>query len=196
MKTIFKISALVLFLFVSTASFAAEESSLELVTRKDSKDLVFKFEARNLQTVIKFVDQNSAVFYSEQISDKPVYSKKFNVESLEDGNYFLNVENMLKKVSYAIHIKNGEVIVDDKKEVTKPIFQKRGDLVVMSFLNKNKGKVSVSVFDLEGNEVYTEVFNNKLRVEKAFRFTNFSEDEFRFVVEVNKDRYSKLVSLD
>ncbi|MDO6492630.1 MAG: hypothetical protein ABJD66_00960 [Cellulophaga sp.] len=196
MKTIFKISALVLFLFVSTASFAAEESSLELVTRKDSKDLVFKFEARNLQTVIKFVDQNSAVFYSEQISDKPVYSKKFNVESLEDGNYFLNVENMLKKVSYAIHIKNGEVVVDDKKEVTKPIFQKRGDLVVMSFLNKNKGKVLVSVFDLEGNEVYTEVFNNKLRVEKAFRFTNFSEDEFRFVVEVNKDRYSKLVSLD
>ncbi|WBU89898.1 hypothetical protein [Cellulophaga omnivescoria] len=196
MKTIFKISALVLFLFVSTAGFAMEESSLELVTKKNSKDLIFKFEARNLQTVVKFVDQNSSVFYSEEIHDKSVYSKKFNVESLEDGNYYLNVENMLKKVSYAIHINNGEVIVDEKKEVTKPIFQKRGDLVVMSFLNKNKGKVVVSVYDLEGNEVYSENFDNKLRVEKAFRFSNFAEEEFRFVVEVNKDRYSKLVSLN
>lgn len=196
MKTIFKFSALVLFLFVSTTIFAAEESSLEVVTKKDSKDLIFKFEARNLHTVVKFVDQNSVVFYSEQINNKSVYLKKFNVKSLEDGNYFLNVENMLKKVSYAIHIKNGEVIVDDKKEATKPIFQKRGDLVVMSFLNKNKGKVSVSAYDLEGNEVYTEVFDNKLRVEKAFRFKNFTENEFRFVVEVNKSRFSNIISLN
>ncbi|MCL5247015.1 hypothetical protein M4I21_14435 [Cellulophaga sp. 20_2_10] len=195
MKTIFKFSTLVLFLFVSTASFA-DESSLELVTKKDSKDLVFKFEAKNLQTVIKFEDQYSGVFYSEEIENEAVYSKKFNVMNLEDGHYFLNVENMLKKVSYAIHIKNGNVIVDEKIEEAKPIFQKRGDLVLMSFLNKKKGKVVVSVYDLEGNEVYEETFNNKLRVEKAFRFTNFAEEEFRFVVEVNKGKYSKLVSLD
>ena len=195
MKTIFKFSTLVLFLFVSTASFA-DESSLELVTKKDSKDLVFKFEAKNLQTVIKFDDQYSGVFYSEEIENEAVYSKKFNVMNLEDGHYFLNVENMLKKVSYAIHIKNGSVVVDEKTEEAKPIFQTKGDLVLMSFLNKKKGKVVVSVYDLEGNEVYEETFNNKLRVEKAFRFTNFAEDEFRFVVEVNKGKYSKLVSLD
>ncbi|MGJ8659834.1 hypothetical protein [Cellulophaga fucicola] len=195
MKTIFKFSTLVLFLFVSTASFA-DESSLELVTKKDSKDLVFKFEAKNLQTVIKFEDQYSGVFYSEEIENEAVYSKKFNVMNLEDGHYFLNVENMLKKVSYAIHIKNGSVVVDEKTEEAKPIFQTKGDLVLMSFLNKKKGKVVVSVYDLEGNEVYEETFNNKLRVEKAFRFTNFAEDEFRFVVEVNKGKYSKLVSLD
>ena len=173
MKTIFKFSTLVLFLFVSTASFA-DESSLELVTKKDSKDLVFKFEAKNLQTVIKFEDQYSGVFYSEEIENEAVYSKKFNVMNLEDGHYFLNVENMLKKVSYAIHIKNGSVVVDEKTEEAKPIFQTKGDLVLMSFLNKKKGKVVVSVYDLEGNEVYEETFNNKLRVEKAFRFTNFA----------------------
>ncbi len=195
MKTILKITTAFTLLLVTTMGYA-NESKIEFFIKNNSKDLIFKYDTKYLETTVEFVDQDNNVFYSEDVLHKAVYAKKFNVENLKDGCYFLNIENTLKTVSYAIHIKGNTVIIDEKKEVNKPIFQKKdNDTVIMSFLNKEMGKVYLSIYNENGDKVYKEEIANKLVVEKAFNFSKLVGNNFRFVVNTDNDSYSNMVSI-
>ncbi|MCK0158375.1 hypothetical protein MWU65_14360 [Cellulophaga sp. F20128] len=193
MKTILKITTIAMFMLATTVTFA-DDSSLELFTKNNSKDLIFRYETQNLQTKVKFGD-GYTVFYSEEVFDTSVYLKKFNIKNLSDGNYFLTIENTLKKVTYNIHVTGSLVVIDDEIETPKPVIQKKNDLVVMTFLNKGKNKVKLTIYDIENDQVYYEEFTDKLIVEKAFDFTTIPNDNYRFVVKVADEIYSSVVSV-
>mgnify|MGYP003668447464 FL=1 len=189
MKTILKITVIAMFMFASTATFAYD-SSLELFSKNNSKDLIFRYETQNLETKVRFGNDDN-VFYSEEVSDKSLYLKKFNIKNLSDGNYFLAIENSLKKVTYNIHVTGNIVVIDDEIETLKPVFQKKNSSILMSFLNKGREKVKLTIYDNENNQVYYEEFADKLVVEKAFDFTaiGYTDKNYRFVVKVKDELY-------
>jgi hypothetical protein len=63
-----------------------------------------------------------------------------------------------------------------------PTFKRKGNRVMMNLLNLSKGKVILKVLDAEGKELFNEVLDDKLIVEKSFNFVDAYTGEYTIVV--------------
>ncbi len=78
-----------------------------------------------------------------------------------------------------------------KKENTRPVFRKKGDVVYMNLLNLDLEKVNIKVYDSEKRLLFSEVVEGKLIVEKAFNFKKAVEDSYTIVVKDSEGTYSE-----
>ncbi|NKI33456.1 hypothetical protein [Croceivirga thetidis] len=74
-----------------------------------------------------------------------------------------------------------------------PTFKKKGDKVLMNLLNLSQGKVILKVVDSEGRELFKEVIDGDLIVEKAFNFNNAFDDEYTIIVVDHNGTYKTTV---
>lgn len=63
-----------------------------------------------------------------------------------------------------------------------PTFKKKGDKILMNLLNLSEGKVILMVVDDQGRELFKDVIEGELIVEKSFNFRNAYDGEYTIVV--------------
>lgn len=81
-----------------------------------------------------------------------------------------------------------------KKETTRPVFKKEGDMLYMNLLNLDLEKVTITVYDSENRLVFKEVLEGELVIEKAFNFKKAYEDRYTVIVKDSEGTYrEKLV---
>lgn len=195
MKTILKFTVAMAFMFTTIVGMA-NEPKLYLVADKDAKSLVFQLDTQSQKTSIKFVDTDDHLIYSENILDESNYTKKFDLSKLKDGRYFLEMENSQRVITYTISIDKTNMEITGKKENTKPIFRRKGDMVYLNLLNLDQKGVEVKVYDSNSRVLFKEVFEGELLVEKAFNFEKAFEDEYTVVVKDSATTYYERVSID
>lgn len=78
-----------------------------------------------------------------------------------------------------------------KKENTRPVFRKKGDVVYMNLLNLDLEKVNIKVYDSERRLLFNEVIEGELVVEKAFNFKKAVEDRYTIVVKDSEGTYTE-----
>ncbi|WP_411031601.1 hypothetical protein [Spongiimicrobium sp. 3-5] len=195
MKTVLKFTVVIALLFV-TVTGMANEPKLYLVANEDAKSLVFKLDNQSKETLLKFMDMDDHLIYSEKISDESVYSKKFDLSNLKDGVYYLETEDLHKVLTYTIAIDKTSMEIVDKKENVKPTFRRKGNMVYVNFLNRDLKAVVLKVYDSEDRLIYKEVMEGDLVVGKAFNFQKAFEDSYTVVVKDGKNTYYEQVSIE
>ncbi len=190
MKTIFKLSVVVAFMFVTVAGMA-NEPKLSLVANEAVKSLVFKLDASSNQTMIRIIDTNDNVIYSENVKGEGAYIKKFDLKNLDSGIYFLEMENSLKIIEFTIDVKDTNLEIMGRKENAKPVFRTKGDVVFLNLLNLEQKDVFIKVYDSSYRLLYSEVLSDKLLVEKAFNFERAKKDSYTVVVKDKTNTYYK-----
>ena len=90
-------------------------------------------------------------------------------------------------------VKRFEVERLTKKETTRPVFKKKGDVLYMNLLNLDLEKVSIKVYDSNNRVVFKEVLDGKLVVEKAFNFKKAFEDSYTVIVKDSEGTYKEKV---
>ncbi len=180
MKTILKFTTVVALMLV-TVTGMANEPKFNLKTKSATKSLVFEMEYSEQTTVI-LKDSDGNVIYSESVSNAS-YSKKFNLENLEDGLYYFTTENKLREIVYTIDVTDTDVKIIDKEENTKPYFRRVGGKVLLNFLNLDESSVKVKVVDAENRVLFEETYTDTKIVEKAFDFTKALEGTYTISVE-------------
>lgn len=185
MRKVVRTIATVALMFV-VATGIAKEPKLSL-TPNAEKSLNFEMDVKSEQTLVQITDMNGAIIYSENIKETLEYSKKFNFESLDNGNYSLKVEDDLKETIFTFSVHEYEIIIVDRKENAKPIFRKSGEKVFLNLLNLEKEAVKITVYDSENRVVYTQTITDTILVEKAFNFEGAFKDTYLVVVKNGKD---------
>lgn len=170
MKNILKITTVVAFMFATVAGMA-REPKLNLLTAGKAKSVVLTMEASSVGVQIKMMDADLNVIYSEKMSEG-VFSKKLNFKDLADGVYFLSADDSLKNYSYTIVLEKNNVKIVDADEDIKPFFRKTSNMIFMNYLNLDKSKMSIKIFDAESRTVFSQEVTDELIVEKAFNFTD------------------------
>ena len=194
MKTIMKFTAIVAFMLTTVVSMA-KEPKLSIVSENDIKSLVFELDSQSKETMIQFKDANNRVIYSESISDKN-YIKRFNLEKLEDGVYYILAEDAMKSIVYKISLKGNAVKIVERKENAKPVFRTLEDRVFLNLLNLDKDKVEIKVFDSFNRIIFKQDIKDAMLVEKAFNFEKALADTYTIVVKNNKEVYYKYVVIE
>jgi hypothetical protein len=189
MKTILKFTAVTALMFTTVVGLA-KEPKLSLMTADQKKSLIVELDSQYKESFLKIIDENQNIIFSEKISET-AYTKKFDLNKLENGSYYLELDNSLRSLVYTISVENGEVKILKKKENNKPVFRKKGSKLYLNLLNLDSKDVQIKVFDSDNRMLYTEIIENESIVTKAFNFETAHEDRYTIVVKDGKNTYYK-----
>jgi len=172
-------------MFASAAGMANEP---KLRKESDSKNLVLEMDAQNNQTSVKFIDAEGNVIFTDTNSFSESYIKKFNLATLPEGTYYLEIENETKELVYTINIDSETVGIGEKKESLKPVFRRNNKKVRFNLLNLDRGAVEIKVLDSDNRIVFEEV-SEEMAVQKVFDFATAPKDAYTIVINEGNDTY-------
>jgi hypothetical protein len=187
MKTILKFTAVTALMFTTVVGLA-KEPKLSLMTTDQTKSLIVELDSQHKETFLKIIDENQNIIFSEKISET-AYTKKFDLNKLESGFYYFELDNSIKSLVYTISVEKGEVKILKKKETTKPVFRKKGSKLFLNLLNLDSKDVQIKVFDSDNRLLYSEIIENESIVTKAFNFETAHEDRYTIVVKDGENTY-------
>ena len=187
MKTNLKFTAMIAFMFATVVGLA-KEPKLSLMTEGQSKSLIVELDLKNNKTFLRIIDENQNIIFSEKISATS-YTKKFDLTELENGSYYIELDDSLRTLVYPISVENKEVKILKRIENTKPVFRKKGSMLFLNLLNLDGEDVQIKVFDSDNRTLFSEVIKNESIVTKAFNFETAHEDRYTVVVKDGENTY-------
>ncbi|WP_273567681.1 DUF3244 domain-containing protein [Maribacter halichondriae] len=189
MKKVIRSVAMLAIMFVTAKSIAADP---KLVTNSTDKSLTFSWESDSEVQSISIVDDAGNVIYSEVISGV-TYSKKFDLNTLEEGSYTLKAKSNSKEIAYDVKIEKADLKVVEKKEVTKPFFRREDNKVFLNFLNLDKKDVTLEVTDNNNEIIFKETIKDEMIIEKAFSFEKAFANDYVISVRNNDNTFYESV---
>jgi len=180
---------------IETAA-STTEPKIDLKTGNDSKSLVLELDATSGESEVQLSDANDNIVHYENVS-KNTYIKKFNLKNLENGTYYLTVENPIKKAVYTVTLKNREIKIADKRESSQiPVLRKSGDRIYLNLLNTDLNTVRVKVVNGNNEPLESQIFKGDLTVGEVFNFENAIRDNYLVVVQDGKNTYRQSISIE
>jgi hypothetical protein len=105
MKTILKLSLIVLVALTSINTYAINDDFLLNVRKGEGKEI--SFSVNQIQKAnVTIYDQSHNVIYNETLIGKEGIARAYSLEEFPEGIYFLEVETSLKKVTHEIVVTN------------------------------------------------------------------------------------------
>jgi hypothetical protein len=105
MKTILKLSLVVLIAMTSINTYAINGDFLLHVKNGEGKEISFSVNEIHKANVTIY-DQSHHVIYNETVTGKEGIERIYNLEEFPQGVYFLEVETNLKKATHEIVVTN------------------------------------------------------------------------------------------
>ena len=189
MKNLVKFTTVVAFMFATVAGMA-REPKLNLLSVGKAKSVVLTMDASSKGVQVKLMDADLNVIYSENMSEGQ-FSKKLNLKDLNDGIYYLSADDNFKNYSYTIVLKNNTVNIVDRAEDIKPFFRKTSNMIFLNYLNLDKAKLSIKIFDAESRTVFTQEVTDEMIIEKAFNFADAFPGTYTVTVKSGGKTYTE-----
>lgn len=197
MKNIMKLSLLIGVLFIS-AGFSAKDKEFS-ISLMDVTAKTLHFEVSNAQNVSLYLyDEKKAEIYSENIGNRELVEKSYDLSNLTEGNYYLVAESAIKIEKYKVTIdRNGEIVADKTpvSAINKPEYTINKNVVKLQMSNV-VGEVKVSIYDTANNTYYSE--NNVAKegfVDLTFDLNPENPETYIINVEKDGDSFSRMISL-
>ena len=126
MKKILKLSLLLIVAMTSISSYAIDGDFLLHVKKGKGNEIIFSLnEIKKVN--ISFYDDKDNLIYTENATGEKGILRRYNLDELPVGTYYLVVENNLKKVKHEIIISEEKSILTTKtiSEVYKPALKNK-----------------------------------------------------------------------
>lgn len=197
MKNILKLSLIVGALFF-TINISAKDRvfSISLV---DVSSKVLKFEVINAENVsLYFYNDRKDEIYSENLGNRAIVEKTYDLSTLSTGEYFLVAESEFKIEKYRVIIDKDGNVKAEKTPVlalNKPEYTIENNIVKL-YMNNVENGVNVSISDLANNEYYNQTVNTK-NGEINLKFDFNANNSAAYVISVAKDGavFNRLITL-
>ena len=196
MKNGFKISAVVLGLFITQFGFAGTKESLETeVISPTSFKVRLSETTTSIQLQLK--DQAGVILYRETIQGGNNYHKIFNVASLSNGRYQLELEYSSSIHLLPLEVTYSGVIIDDADliKLYKPFVRQRESTVSINVLNTQKKPLGIKVYDSIDQLVYRDQLQGELIMGKQYDFSKLDPGSYRMVLTSDNRSYYHNVSV-
>ncbi len=179
MKKVIKLTAAIALMFVTVTGMANEP---KILLQGSEKSFVFELDSRSTATIIQLVDIDDNIIFKETVLKGTDYAKRFDLNKLESGDYYLKVQDPIKEIVYTVNLDGAGTKVIAKKENNKPVFRKEGNIVFLNLLNLDLDKVKIDVYDSSNRVLFSERIDGMSIVQKAFNFEQAFKDSYTVVV--------------
>jgi hypothetical protein len=189
MKNLVKFTTVVAFM-LSTVACMAREPKLNLLSEGKAKSVVLTMDASSYGVQVMLKDADLNVIYFERMSEGQ-FSKKLNLKDLTDGIYYLSADDTFIGYSYTIVLRNNTVNIIETAEDVKPFFRKTSNMIYLNYLNLDRSKFSIKIYDAESRTVYTQEVTNEMIVEKAFNFVDAFPGTYTITIKSEGKTYTE-----
>jgi hypothetical protein len=188
MKNYLKITAVIGLIFTTTTTMA-NEPTIDLENGKDGKSILLKLDSQSADSNIRLTDSDGNILFNENSSGKN-FSKKLNLDKLEDGNYSLKVESELNTLVYNVTIDDANLSVEKSREIkNKPSAFQKDKKVYLNYLNKGLEPVEISIRDKNDNTVYEETREGDLLVKGIYNLNRAPKGEYMLMVKYGNETF-------
>lgn len=190
MKKILKLTV-VLVALLSAVNVSAIGNDFSIDVRKaEGKTLSFALHESN-KVILSIFDADHKVIYKEMVNSKGSFYRKYDLNSLPSGTYYLVAESDLRSATYEIAVSSNKAVLSTMpvSEVAKPVLYKENGVVKLNVDNKAKTPVAVRIYDETNELVYSESFLNMDKVEKVFDISERSYENYTFIVAYDTDKF-------
>lgn len=190
MKTIRRKTLLVVFMFGTLFNYAKSMNNLN--TANDTKKVKVVFKDVKKGDILTIKDYSGEILHSERMIKEGRLAKVFDLSSLEDGNYRVELDKDVKVVIKPFLIKSNTTTFQKKLEkvVFKPVIKNRENTVYISKKIMDNEPVKIILY-YKDNPIYTETITHKTDLNRIYKLDKKERGNYKAVVVNNGKSYIK-----
>lgn len=196
MKTNFKSIILGAALLINSSGIALAAEATVKVSGNETFELNISEITENL--TVSLTNRNGKILFEDAITGKDDYSKKFKVNQLETGTYFIKVEDSRSIKTLRVEMNDKQLSFDGSSTIErfKPIVMQKGSVLYVNYFTPEKSSLDISIYNSRGELVYSETLTGKLTQGKGFDFSKSPKDEYTIALASDGKFYSHTINLD
>jgi Secretion system C-terminal sorting domain len=200
MKFQFSLLSLVVILIFTNSTIAtanptneapSTNSKVEIKGSEIEKALSIEFSnIKEEDVTISIMNYEGATVHTDKAKSIKAFNKKFNLASLDKGEYTLKITLEHCKITQLFEVtkKGINVKENNRKEVYAPIIKEENskfDIIIPTI----KIKYTVLVLDLNGNTVFEEAQKGITQLNKRYNMSNLTKGEYLLQVSIDGETY-------
>ncbi len=190
-RRILPIAVLVL---LSSGTFAKGKIFINSYLKTDYAVITARYDAAENYRIKIFDTEGEELYSSSRINGAASFQKLFDLTSLEDGEYTIELTGKNEKASEKFTIKNHELVKLDsdkeESEVLKAFFRVANDRLYVSHMNFDKAALRISIDDKFGTEIYNSSLPSESTYSGMFDLTNLPAGEYQVSLVSGNKEYS------
>ncbi|WP_340111578.1 hypothetical protein [Maribellus mangrovi] len=196
MKTI-KTIMMTALLFISATVAASGNLELKIVPGENNLNVNISNAVKSTYE-IEVTDSNGDIVYYK-ITNKPStsYNYSYSYSSLSDGEYTYKVRLEDETITALLKINKGEAKVIEQRKDVEPHFLLSDKQLNISFLNFEREKLLLLVYDNQNNEVlYRKGFNREFAIQHALNFSELNKGSYNAILSTQSENYKYEINID
>jgi hypothetical protein len=196
MKDLLKRGLAVLSMLITLTLSASNLDPVIEVLKEHEMSIKFTLDGLKENSEVLVKDQYGVILYRESVG-KRNYSKKFNFEELNSGNYTMEIHDQASIEKFPFIVNYNKVIFSQGKEVKvfKPIVSMRGSIVTISKLALNKEILSIVLLDDNSNVLYKGLLTGNRSLIRRLDISSFPKGEYRVAMKSGGSEFIESISL-
>lgn len=189
MKTIKRRVLVVVFMLGTLFNYANNEKEFNKTIDAKKVKVVFKDVKKGQLLSVK--DKNGFQLHSETVSSQGELIKFFDLSTLNNGVYTIELNKEFKIVIKSLLIKDNNVsfIKDSEKIIFKPVIRNKENLVLISKVNFDKKPVKITLF-YNDEVIYSETLKDELMLKRVYRLDKELRGNYTVIVYCDDESYS------
>jgi hypothetical protein len=138
------------------------------------------------------------VLYKEQIDETGTYSRKFDLTSLPDAEYYfeLDKQDKIKIIPFVIKDKVAEFAKSAEHNFAKPKVFEKSDLVYISRTSSDKQTWEIDVY-FEGSDLaHSEKLKNVQNLNRIYDFSTSQKGQYTIILSSEGRTFSNHINID
>jgi hypothetical protein len=196
MKNLAKKSLVLLGLCASLMGYANTKDNG--AKEKEPKITNLRFESVQHGSVLSIKDQAGLILYKESIDQTGAYSKGFDLNSLDDGEYYFELDSELKFLILPFTVSANDITFKEaeKNTIIKPFLHVKDEKVYVSRPSFVGKPLTCKIFFAENYDlVLSEKFEQESEVKRVYDFSKAEKGNYVFVFQSNGKKYSKTIKI-
>ncbi len=191
MKTNKRLVLVVVFMLGTLFNYANNGNEINSKT-VNAKKVRVEFKNVKKGHLLTIKDKNGVQLHSETVTKIGDLNKTFDLSSLIDGTYTIELNKDFKIIVKTINVKNDRVFFNnnDNKVIAKPIISNNENILKISKINSNKEPLKVVVY-YNSEIIYTETIENNTVLNRVYKLNKDITGEYTAIVYSNNRSYSK-----
>ena len=147
------------------------------------------------QSQVSIKNMNGELIHHEVLKDNMLYSKKFNLQQLASGHYFLELETTrtIERLPLIITKTELSFLDEEKQVINKPFMRHNGNILDVMLFSPNMLPIEITVSDQNSNVLFRDDIVKEMKVEKQYDFSAFSPGVYNVAITTQGRQYDHLM---
>ncbi|MBS2209986.1 hypothetical protein KEM09_01125 [Carboxylicivirga mesophila] len=179
---------------LSTGAFGKGKIFISSYLKTDYAVITARFDVADNYRVKIFNKSGEELYASSRISGAESFQKLFDLKSLADGEYTIELTSKKEKSSEKFTIENHSLVkvngASDDSEMLKAFFRVANDKLYVSHMNFNEEALSITIGDRFGTEIYNSNLPTESTYSGMFDLTNLPSGAYMVSLTSGNKEYS------